>query len=416
MASSRPVTMEKVQEALANDDFLWFLNNNFTYTNGPFYFEYIQDWINKANTGPSQHKQDYLRRALKLFNIYYKQFLNISPSLLPSFHFSFSPLFPERKCLLGWPYSVNVQCKQIHHTKNTKNQYKINLDAFLHDLINKSYKESDHHKSCDDNYAYIFEQKTDFNSPPIHYKPQYQASMSGTINVITFKFNWNSILQLIFTQSYAPRKKKERIKTMHVKDLCCQGSTKCSIITLYRDKDILVFDFIEISFVFSFVFSFNFLLYILFSWNLFSFYLYIIVVWEIWGFFLLFMLGIDRGTLPRISDGIYLHIVRNQSSTKKMTVKEEEFLVPTRFQGLALFLLLLAGRDWKCLDAKRICELVVFFGIYFTDFLLLCFLFSFVRLFLRGFVGKNYFFFFLFLSAAQQVLESPILYDHRAVC
>jgi hypothetical protein len=165
--------MERVQEALANDDFLWFLNNNFTYTNSPSYFKYIQDWINKANTGPLQHKQDYLRRALKLFNIYYKQFLNISPSLLPFFRISFSPLFSERECLLEWLYSVNIRRKQIHHIKNTKNRQKINLDVFLHDLINKPYKESDQHKSRDDDYAYIFEQKTDFNSPPIHYKPQY---------------------------------------------------------------------------------------------------------------------------------------------------------------------------------------------------------------------------------------------------
>jgi hypothetical protein len=57
------------------------------------------------------------------------------------------------------------------------------------------------------------------------------------------------------------------------------------------------------------------------------------------------MLEIDRGTLPKISDGVYSHLVRNQSSTKKLTVKEEEFLVPTRFQGLALFLLLLAECD-----------------------------------------------------------------------
>jgi hypothetical protein len=189
---------------------------------------------------------------------------------------------------------------------------------------------------------------------------------------------------------------------MHVKDLWCQGSTKCSTITLYRDRDILFFDFIESSFVLSFVFSFNFLLYILFSWNLFPFYLYIIVVWEIWGFSLLFMPGIDRGTLPRISDGGYLHLVRDQSSTKKMTVKEKEFLDPTRFQGLALFLLLLAGCDWKCLNAKRICELAVFFGIYYIDFLLFCFFVFFCRAFSKGFCQKKtiFSFFFIFISSA----------------
>jgi hypothetical protein len=97
------------------------------------------------------------------------------------------------------------------------------------------------------------------------------------------------------------------------------------------------------------------------------------------------MPGIDRGTLPRISDGGYLHLVRNQSNTKKMTVKEEEFLDPTRFQGLALFLLLLAGHNWKCLDAKRICELAVFFGIYYIDFLLFCSFAFFCRVFSKGF-------------------------------
>jgi hypothetical protein len=113
------------------------------------------------------------------------------------------------------------------------------------------------------------------------------------------------------------------------------------------------------------------------------------------------MPGIDRETLPRISDGGYLHLVRNQSSTEKMTVKEKEFLDPTRFQSLDLFLLLLAGCDWKCLDAKRICELAVFFGIYYIDFLLFYFFAFFCRAFSKGFLlEKNNFSFFYFFSSA----------------
>jgi hypothetical protein len=109
------------------------------------------------------------------------------------------------------------------------------------------------------------------------------------------------------------------------------------------------------------------------------------------------MTGINRGMLPRISDNTYLHLIRNQSSTKKMTVKEEESLVPTRFQGLALFLLLLAGRDWKCLKAKRIYELAVFFGFYYIDFLLLCFSVFFYRAFSKGVLsGQKYIFSFFY--------------------
>jgi hypothetical protein len=186
--------MERVQEALVNDDFLWFLNNNFTYINGYSYFEYIQEYINKANTGSSHHKNDYLRRALSLFNIYYKKFQTISPSLLPSFRFSLSPLFPKRDYLLGWPYLKTVQRKQIHHTKNTKNQPEFGLDAFLHDLINKSYKETDQHKSSDDTRFYSLKQELYFNLTMFHFKPQYGNSMSGTIMIITFKFNWTPML------------------------------------------------------------------------------------------------------------------------------------------------------------------------------------------------------------------------------
>jgi hypothetical protein len=37
--------MERVQEALDNNDFLWFLNDKRHYTNGPTYFEQLKYWL-----------------------------------------------------------------------------------------------------------------------------------------------------------------------------------------------------------------------------------------------------------------------------------------------------------------------------------------------------------------------------------
>jgi hypothetical protein len=247
--------MERVQKALDNDDFLWFLNNNYIYTNSPSYFEYIQDYINKANTGPSHHKNDYLRRALSLFNTYFKKFQTIFPSLLPSLRFSFSLFFPKRNYLLGWPYLETVRCKQNYHTKNTKNQPEIDLNAFLHDLINKPYKEIDQHKSRDDTHYYSLNQEPYFNPTLFYYKSQYRDSMSETIMVITFKFSWTSILQLIFNKSYASRKKKGRSKDKDFKESWCQALLFL-LITIDRYRNKFIFNFIEFSFLFSFIFTF----------------------------------------------------------------------------------------------------------------------------------------------------------------
>jgi hypothetical protein len=60
--------MDRVQEVLTLDDFLLFLSSRKIYTNGPTYFEYLSLWITKASSGPSHHKEDYLRRALRLFD------------------------------------------------------------------------------------------------------------------------------------------------------------------------------------------------------------------------------------------------------------------------------------------------------------------------------------------------------------
>jgi hypothetical protein len=96
--------MDRVQEVLTFDDFLIFLSTRKLYTNGLTYFEYLSLWIIKASTGPTYHKQDYQRRALRLFDQYFQEFSSLSPSQLPSFCFSIPPLFPKRDVYVGWPY------------------------------------------------------------------------------------------------------------------------------------------------------------------------------------------------------------------------------------------------------------------------------------------------------------------------
>jgi hypothetical protein len=93
--------MERVQKALDNNDFLWFLNEKRHYTNGSTYFEQLKYLLEQAKTGPSYHRIDFNNRAIKLFNIFFIQFSQLSPSQLPSYRFSFTPLFPKKECLLG---------------------------------------------------------------------------------------------------------------------------------------------------------------------------------------------------------------------------------------------------------------------------------------------------------------------------
>jgi hypothetical protein len=104
--------MDRVQEVLALDDFLLFLSSRNIYTNGPIYFKYLSLWITKASSSPSHHKQDYLRRALRLFDQYFQKFSSLPPSKLPSFRFSIPPLFPKRDVYIGWPYMETKRQQQ----------------------------------------------------------------------------------------------------------------------------------------------------------------------------------------------------------------------------------------------------------------------------------------------------------------
>jgi hypothetical protein len=101
------------------------------YTNGLTYYEYLSLWITKASTGPIHHKQDYQKKALRLFDQYYQEFSLLLPSQLPSFCFSIPLLFPKRDVYVGWLYmKTKWQQQKTPITKKSD----LDLDAFLHSV------------------------------------------------------------------------------------------------------------------------------------------------------------------------------------------------------------------------------------------------------------------------------------------
>jgi hypothetical protein len=100
----------------------------------------------------------------------------------------------------------------------------------------------------------------------------------------------------------------------------------------------------------------------------------------------------------------YLHHDKTKSRTKEASVKKEDFLDSMRFQGLVTYNIAWVGRDWKCLDLRKICELAVSFGVDMIDFRLIFSLDLIFSLILGFFVGFSWikisFFFFLFNGSA----------------
>jgi hypothetical protein len=134
--------MDRVQEVLAFNNFLLFLASKKLYTNSSIYFKYLSLWITKASTSPSHHKQDYQRRALRLFDQYYQTFSSLLPSQLPSFRFSISPLFPKRNVYVGWPY---METKQQQQKTPTIKKSDLDLDVFLHSVTCLPIKNTNNH-------------------------------------------------------------------------------------------------------------------------------------------------------------------------------------------------------------------------------------------------------------------------------
>jgi hypothetical protein len=202
--------MERVQEALDNDDFLWFLNEKRHYTNGPTYFEQLKYWLEQAKTGPLHHKIDFNNRAIKLFNTFLIQFSQLSPSRLPSYHFSFAPLFPKKECLLGWTYKETVQCKYLD-LPNKEQQQNQELDALLLSVTQSPFQDCHtitYFWTCDIYVTDSDKTYNDFNSTHAAHQSVAPYLRNGTKLTFTFKFLHNLDLQLIHIALYAPRKKK----------------------------------------------------------------------------------------------------------------------------------------------------------------------------------------------------------------
>jgi hypothetical protein len=201
--------MDRVQEVLALDDFLLFLASRNIYTNGPTYFEYLSLWITKASTDPSHYKQDYQRRALRLFDQYFYKFSSLLPSQLFSFRFSIPPLFSKKDVYVGWPY---METKQQQQKTPTIKKFDLDLDTFLHSVTHLPIKDNNKHFifNLGDINDVIFSLNgfLDFNPINNYFKSRVFSCTNGTIQDITFKFRTRSNMQLIFGYFYAPRKKQ----------------------------------------------------------------------------------------------------------------------------------------------------------------------------------------------------------------
>jgi hypothetical protein len=202
--------MNRVQEVLVLDDFLLFLFSKTIYTNRPTYFEYLSLWITKASTGPLHHKQDYLRRALRLFNQYFQEFSSLFPSQLPSFRFSISLLFPKRDVYVGWPY---METKRQQQKMPTTKKSDPDLDAFLHSVtylpIKNTNKQFNFNLGDTNDVMFSLNDFLDFDPIKNYFvKSCVFFCTNGTILNITFKFMARHNMRLIFDYFYAPRKKR----------------------------------------------------------------------------------------------------------------------------------------------------------------------------------------------------------------
>jgi hypothetical protein len=211
--------MDRVQKALALDDFLLFLCSRKIYTNGPTYFEYLSLWITKARTGPSHHTQDYFRRALRLFDQYFHEFSSLLPSQLPSFRFSIPPLFFKRDVYVGWPY---MKTKRQQQKTPTTKKSDLDLDAFLHSVTHLPIKDTNKHFIFNlgdtNDVMFSLNDFLDFNPINNYFKSRVLSCTNGTIQDIIFKFRTGLNMRLIFDCFYTPRKKSRLFNHL---DLMC---------------------------------------------------------------------------------------------------------------------------------------------------------------------------------------------------
>jgi hypothetical protein len=182
--------MDRVQEVFALNNFLLFLASRNIYTNRLTYFKYFSLWITKASSGPSHHKQDYLKRALRLFDQYYQEYSSLLLSQLPFFRFSIPPLFPKRDVYVGWPY---METKRQQQKMPTTKKSDLDLDAFLHSVMYLPIKDTNKQFifNLGDTNDVMFSLTEFLEFDPIKnylYKSRVLSCINRIIMDITFKF------------------------------------------------------------------------------------------------------------------------------------------------------------------------------------------------------------------------------------
>jgi hypothetical protein len=244
--------MDRVQEVFALNNFLLFLASRNIYTNRLTYFKYFSLWITKASSGPSHHKQDYLKRALRLFDQYYQEYSSLLLSQLPFFRFSIPPLFPKRDVYVGWPY---METKRQQQKMPTTKKSSLDLDAFLRSVTCIPIKDINKHFIFDlgDTNDVMFSLNSFLDLNPInnHHKSRVLSCMNGIIHDITFKFKTGLNMRLIFDSFYAPRKKRQLFNRLDV--ICDLNLLQTFIIEVY-----IGFVLLFLCFIFSYFFFFSF--------------------------------------------------------------------------------------------------------------------------------------------------------------
>src|ERR1700744_2205104 len=92
--------MERVEKALDNEDFVFFLSNTYEYTNGPTRFARLQELLDEVTRRPKHQQKALFWRFLRVFNLYFIELFPLFPkNTLSSFRIcipSLCPLKPER--------------------------------------------------------------------------------------------------------------------------------------------------------------------------------------------------------------------------------------------------------------------------------------------------------------------------------
>jgi hypothetical protein len=139
--------------------------------------------------------------------------------------------------------------------------------------------------------------------------------------------------------------------------------------------------------ILSFFFFYFFENFVIISWNFATLYCYVLLIWEIWRF-LLYLVSFQWGTLSRRSYMKYCQQRQQDSSTKDVTMKEDDSQKLNRFQdSVCQKCVMITGYNWKYLIEEKNCELAASFGIFTYRFSFFCLYFFFILLYRFFFLG-----------------------------